>query len=403
MSLPSLFRQQVLCAQPEYSPVVPWHVPQLRRWAWLLLSWVVLSLLWVVQLSYADKVSVQGVVQPVAAPVVVHSPVRGTVKSIHVGEGAAVQTAQALLVIDRRQLGATGLSDAQLRWAQNQDEQATLRQRLARLRDIQREQQHLATQQQQSAARKAQLLIEQVKLAKQRTAAVRAEHERALQLQARQWLSPAEVQQREIGLVTAQQSLLNIVNEHQALQALQQELVVRQRIQHARDVEQIVELEALLNRLVHDAQRMQVLEHSLVPAPLAGRVADLLIQPGRHVVGGEPLLTINPPAAARHPVDVLLPSSAAASVRAGMPVHLRYAGYPHQEHGTVQGRVGYVSEVQQANSRTAQYRARIFVDELPASMDKVPAGMVVSADIVLRAQPLWRWLWDPVASAFSRL
>lgn len=115
---------------------MPWHVPRLRCWAWLLLLWLVASLLWIAQLSYAEKVSVEGVVQPVDAPIVVRSPVRGVVKKLHVAEGSKVAAQQRLLELDTRQLGSAGVSDAELRLAQNKDQQHALRRRQAGLREI---------------------------------------------------------------------------------------------------------------------------------------------------------------------------------------------------------------------------------------------------------------------------
>lgn len=393
----------MLQVRQEYAPAVPWHVPHLGRWAWLLLLWLMASVLWVAQLSYAEKVSVEGVVQPVAAPVVVRSPSRGIVNELHAVEGTQVAAQQALMVLDNTRLGSSGVSEAALQLAQNRDEQRALQRRRTRLRTLHQQQQQLTASQRRSAAVQSQVLADQVQLSKQQAAALQTAHERALRLLTQRWLSPADVERSEVALLSARQTLLDRMREYQSVQARQRELTAQLGIQASQHAEQLAALQAQLSQLGHDVQRLQASQQTQLPAPISGRVVDLLVQEGRHVDPGEALLTITPPASGRHPIDVMLPSRAAARVRTGMPVHLRYAGYPHQDHGAVQGRVSYVSEVRQAGRQHPLFRARIRVDELPGSIDRVPAGMVVNVDILLRSQSLWRWLWQPVDEALQRL
>ena len=86
-----------------------------------------------------------------------------------------------------------------------------------------------------------------------------------------------------------------------------------------------------------------------------------------------------------------------------MPVQLRFSGYAHQDHGSARGRISYVSEVNRADARQKLFRAMVEVTDVPSSIDRLPAGMVASVDVLLRSQPIWRWLWQPLQEALGRL
>ena len=141
----------------------------------------------------------------------------------------------------------------------------------------------------------------------------------------------------------------------------------------------------------------------LVVAPVAGRIVDLVAHAGAAVAAGSALLTVAPVSRGLHLIEVYLPSRAVGLVRPGMSVRLRYAGYPYQEYGSGRGEIAGVSEVNRADGRQPLFRARIAVISLPDEVDRVPAGMLVSADIMLHSQSLWAWLVEPLQGALARL
>ena len=51
----------------------------------------------------------------------------------------------------------------------------------------------------------------------------------------------------------------------------------------------------------------------------------------------------------------------------------------------------------------ARFRAEIAIDSVPEGISHIPAGMAVSADILLDQRPLWRWLLQPLTDALTRL
>ena len=256
---------------------------------------------------------------------------------------------------------------------------------------------------QRNALAQAGALQQQVQVLRQRVALLAQQHERSASLAAGRWISAADLQQSFTALLGARQMLLGKEDDQRAALARRQALQTQLAIQQTQSAERLAELQTRLTRLRSESARLDGLQQALLPAPISGLVTDVMVHAGQHLRPGEAVLTIAPMSAAIHPIDVLLPSTAAARVRAGMPVRLRYAGYPHQDHGSARGEVSYVSEVTHADGQLALFRARIEVTVLPATIDRTPAGMVVSADILLRSRPLWRWLWQPIKDALARL
>ncbi len=400
----TLFRRQAVLAHgDDHAVAIAWHTPHLRQWAWLILLWLAGSLLWLGQLSFAEKVSADGVVQPLMGPVVVRSPATAVVSEVRVADGSRVQAGQTLVVLDKSIPGGHGVTDIQLQLSQLRDERRALIRQRSRARRLARQRQELLDAQQREALEQARALQQQVQVARQRVALLAREHERSASLAAGRWISAADLQKSFTALLGARQELLGRRHDHQAVLARRQTLQAQLSIQQTQSAERLAELQSRLMRLSFESERLDASERALLTAPIGGVVTDVVAHAGQHLRPGEAVLTVAPKSPAMHSIDVLLPSAAAARVRPGMPVRLRYAGYPHQDHGSARGAVSYVSEVKHTDGRLPLFRARINVTNMPASIDRTPAGMVVSTDILLRSRPLWRWLWQPLQDALARL
>ena len=112
---------------------------------------------------------------------------------------------------------------------------------------------------------------------------------------------------------------------------------------------------------------------------------------------------------------LLVPSRAIGFVRAGQPVRLRYAAFPHQSYGTYAARV---SEISRATLRPDELAAGLPLTEpvyrVTAKLDAqtvrarggeqpLQAGMLLEADIVLEQRPLWAWMFQPLLAFEGRL
>ena len=100
--MPSLFRNSVFAGSSDHlGEAFTWKMPQQTLWIWLVVLWFVGVFLWLARLPYAQKVSIEGIVQPRSAPVVVRAPASGVVHSIRVKQGQNVVDQQALVLIDQ--------------------------------------------------------------------------------------------------------------------------------------------------------------------------------------------------------------------------------------------------------------------------------------------------------------
>jgi len=402
--LPSLFRNSVFAGSSDHlGEAFTWKMPQQTLWIWLVVLWFVGVFLWLARLPYAQKVSIEGIVQPRSAPVVVRAPASGVVHSIRVKQGQNVVDQQALVLIDQRVVRDSGLSDAQAQINQLREEQRLLHELDDQLGQRHQQERALILDQLASGRAQVEILGQQVDLARAQVEDATRQLARMSQLAAQQWVSAAELQTTRQTVLTGQQMALDRMGKLHVMQAAQKTLATRLKIMqhdlHAAHLKNQIRL----RNLQHQLDRVEVSKYRLVTAPVQGAVAELGLDRGQYLLAGEALLTIVRTEGGHPPIDILLPSSAAAKVRAGMQVRIRYAGYDFQSHGAGAGYVDYLSEVSSPDQSTSLFRARIAVTDVPSTIDRVSAGMQASVDIVLHTKPLWRWVLQPLQSAMARL
>jgi len=142
-------------------------------------------------------------------------------------------------------------------------------------------------------------------------------------------------------------------------------------------------------------------------APLSGRVATLLHEPGEHVSIDMPILTLEPSTGVLQ-AKLMIASHAIGFVRPGQPVNLLYDAFPHQQYGSYSGRVLDVSR----HPLTARDRASLPVGAPPVFLATISLaesqinaygkvlllreGMTLKADILLESRSLMDWLLEPL-------
>ena len=142
-------------------------------------------------------------------------------------------------------------------------------------------------------------------------------------------------------------------------------------------------------------------------APLSGRVATLLHEPGEHVSIDMPILTLEPSTGVLQ-AKLMIASHAIGFVLPGQPVNLLYDAFPHQQYGSYSGRVLDVSR----HLLTARDRASLPVGAPPVFLATISLaesqinaygkvlllreGMTLKADILLESRSLMDWLLEPL-------
>jgi membrane fusion protein len=144
-------------------------------------------------------------------------------------------------------------------------------------------------------------------------------------------------------------------------------------------------------------------------APVAGSVANRLVEAGQSVQAGQPLLRILP-RGSRLQAELLVPSRAIGFMDPGDRVQLRYHAYPYQKFGHHTGRVVRIarSAVKPAGSGSAPlYRVLVELDSQSITAygrpEPLRPGMALDADVLGARRKLYEWVMEPLYSVTGRL
>lgn len=400
----TLFRSQVRSSRgDDHGRVVPWSAPHLRWWAAGLITWLVVAGSALAQLDYADKITVEGIVQPRAQPAFVRSTAVGVVSVVHVEDGSLVSPQDPLLTVDKRSHDIAGRRHDQLQVDQIEAHKRAVDEAAARYRALRQTEDALLAERLAGVQRQHGTVGQQLQVLHKRVDLARTDTQRMRRLVESNVIPQVDLHGSETIFLAARESLLAQRAHSQQLHNQVKELQGQIEVNALRTQDQLAEFEQQSLQLEHEVRRVRADGEWLVVAPVAGRIVDLVAHAGAPVAAGSALLTVAPVSPGLHQIEVYLPSRAAGLVRPGMSVRLRYAGYPYQEYGSGRGEIAAVSEVNRADGRVPLFRGRIAVKSLPEEVDRVPAGMSVSADILLHSQSLWAWLMEPLQGALARL
>ncbi|MBN2971829.1 HlyD family efflux transporter periplasmic adaptor subunit [Roseomonas aeriglobus] len=153
-------------------------------------------------------------------------------------------------------------------------------------------------------------------------------------------------------------------------------------------------------------------DHIVLTAPVAGRVAELIAEPGRHATPDGSLVTVVPDGG-KLETWFYAPTQAIGFARPGQAVRLRFDAFPYQKYGSGRGVVTDVSRVAvdpaavdpALGIKEASFRVRVRIDTIGsarATAAGVRPGMTVSGDLVLERRPLWALLFAPIRESLIR-
>lgn len=357
--------------------------------------------------EYTSKVRVIGLLAPAGGLVKVVAPQSGRIGARHVREAQLVSEGQLLFELSAERTGAAGSIDARV-GAQlaERREQITLRRAASH--------EQLA---QQAAALSRQRQLLDAELASHRGAIViqdtlvrsaRVNHARYATLARRGFVAQAVLTQyanaRDVELAKRAALSINLQNAERAVAQVAAEQASLEAQDRMAEADSRGSLAALAQETAeHDGRRA-----TAVLAPAAGRITTFAYSAGQTVAAGTVLATVLPAGAVLE-AQLLVPSSAKASIVRGQRVELRIDAFPYQKYGLVAGTVGQVelSPITELPPgmppNTVLYRATVVlsVDALMKYGKRTPLepGMTVQADIFNDRRRLIEWVFDPLVSA----
>lgn len=260
----------------------------------------------------------------------------------------------------------------------------------------------------------------QIALQAKRIALVEEAFERFQKLHATQYISAAQVQDKQLDVLEQQQRLAELKRTKAAnarslantiAEADELELKARRELgalaRDASEIEQeIAENEA--RREIH------------VRAPQDGMVTAMTAEVGQFVHSNTGLAALLP-AGAELEAEIYAPSRSAGFIKPGMPVLLRYQAYPHQKFGQYRATVREIAHtalrpeelsipgaVLAPNaSGEPLYRIRLKLERqyVLAYGNRMPlkSGMLLESSVILDHRRLYEWVLEPLFSISGRL
>ncbi|MEM7004165.1 MAG: HlyD family efflux transporter periplasmic adaptor subunit [Pseudomonadota bacterium] len=399
----NLFRPEVLAVQrSELSTHLPWSGQRFTAWAAASMALLVLSCGLLLNLTFAEKVVVAGVTQSSQPPTPIVAPVAGTVGVLHVQLGQPVTAGQVLGSLNVATEHGSQQTAAEL-------EMAELWARHASLQQQQQARAALAAQTEAGLRSRAndlsaqlQALTAQELLRRSQLAVARDEWLKYRKLRADQYVTGSELAVRHAAFLQQRQNLLSVRTAMAGLRGDRRQVLADAALASANLALDQARLQTAMQDVSARVARLRQQDSVLILAPHAGRLGELSIHLGAHAGQGQHLLTITPDELARW-VRVWVPVSGVGRISVGQQMHLKFAGFPHQQYGFGQGVLEELSSTPVLQHDQVVYPARAKVVSLPQGLERVPVGMSVSAEVLLRRKPLWRWLLEPLRDGLLRL
>lgn len=361
--------------------------------------------------EYSRRSRVLGELVPDLGLSTVVAPSAGVVSRLNVEEGDHVRVQDGLLTVNVPRVTSSGrdsvstLLDAQ-------------RSRIASVSAISEFQdRQFAAQQDGAKAQRSAMLQELAQIESEiqtRGEQVRIGREtvaRYRSVEGQRYVSLVQINQQE-------QSTLEMVNAQQALQrqatSIRRSLAeLEQRL--AEIPQQRLSTKAASERdlaaLSQETIRMEADGELLLRAPVAGLVANRLVEAGQAVQPGQAILSLLPEGSELR-AQLLLPSSAIGFVKVGDRVLLRYQAYPYQKFGTHEGTVIRISRSAMMKSKESNdpnqslYRVFVSLDHQDVlaygNREPLRPGMQLEADIMGERRKLYEWLLEPLYSVTGK-
>lgn len=412
MSTRQLFRQEAVDfqrARQQWGDVAALQPLSTKILTWFLAGVVAALIAFALLAGYVRKETAIGYLTPTSGTAKIFAPRNGTIRQVHVEDGAAVQEGQPLLTIDTDQIASDG-SDVNVSLLDT-----LLAQKQILAKNVEAEEKRAGSEGEQLSAVAAGLEAEisqlraQLKLQNDRLEVANSDLNAGQQLHAKGYLTTVDLRRRQMAALEQQQ----------VLSTLDQQIAAKQN--------QLIETRSTLSQLpTVMAQKVQVLRNDLsaadqriaeiqgrrayvIRAPVAGRVSTLQATVGQNANPQRLQLEIIPEEATLQ-AELFITARAIGFVEPGQPVRLLFEAFPYQHFGTYRGQVVKVSQTILTSSDTGgpiklnepAYRviASLERQDIDVHGKKIALqpDMLLKADILLEWRSLMNWLLSPLTS-----
>ena len=412
MSTRQLFRQEAVDfqrARQQWGDVAALQPLSTKILTWFLAGVVAALIAFALFAGYVRKETAIGYLTPTSGTAKIFVPRNGTIRQVHVEDGATVQEGQPLLTIDTDQIASDG-TDVNVSLLD-----MLLAQKQILSKNVEAEEKRAGSEGERLSAVAAGLEAEisqlraQLKLQNDRLEVANSDLNAGQQLHAKGYMTTVDLRRRQMAALEQQQ----------VLSTLDQQIAAKQN--------QLIETRSTLSQLpTVMAQKVQVLRNDLsaadqriaeiqgrrayvIRAPVAGRVSTLQATVGQNAHPQRLQLEIIPEEAALQ-AELFITARAIGFVEPGQPVRLLFEAFPYQHFGTYRGQVVKVSQTILTSTDTGgpiklnepAYRviASLERQDIDVHGKKIALqpDMLLRADILLEWRSLMSWLLSPLRS-----
>lgn len=369
--------------------------------------------------STTRKAHSQGVLLPEVGVISVQASQQGIIAERRVHEGQAVKQGEVMFVLFAER--STGLSTSTERVVSK-----LMESRRDSFADELKHSSVQAKQRMEAIAQRgndlqleAARLTDQIALQQQRVALAEQAFERFRELQATNFISAAQLQDKQGELLDQRQRFADLQRlqlakqrEHASTRA---ELVDMQ----AQAQREVKALERNVSSLDQDLMENEARRKVVVLAPSDGVITAITANVGQSVTSNVSLASLIPDGAELE-AEIYAPSRSIGFVKTGMTVLLRYQAYPYQKFGQHTATVREVthtsipaeelltgSNTTNAGRAEPMYRIRLKLDRQTVMAYGKPmplkSGMLLDASILLEKRRLYEWVLEPLFSIAGRI
>lgn len=368
--------------------------------------------------STIRKAQCQGVLLPTSGVIRVIPSQSGVIAEVRVKEGQMVRAGEVLFVLSAERssnnAGAPYQVVSNLMKIRRDSYEAELKQS-----SLQSNQRVAAAQRRASdLAKEISHIDEQMTLQLRRLALSDESYKRYSNLQATNYISSAQLQDKQAELLDQHQRLAElqrIKSSSQRELATTEAEVRDMQVQARRDTEG---LQRNISVIEQDLTENEARRELLVRAAKDGMISAITTDPGQTVTANSVLASILP-AGTQLEAEVYLPSRSVGFIKPGMTVLLRFQAYPYQKFGQYPALVREVSSTSLRAEELAVpgifsgtkdepfYRIRLTLkaQSVKAYGETLPlkSGMLIDASILLDQRRLYEWVLEPLFSISGRL
>ena len=366
--------------------------------------------------STTRKAQCMGVLLPTSGVVRIVPTQVGVVTAIRVKEGQMVEAGDVLFMLSSERsstMGSTQRAVSTLLQSRRDSFAGELGKVSLQSR------QRIAASQRRAADLQLEIarLGDQISLQETRVTLSEQAYRRFEELQKTNFLSAAQLQDKQAELLDQRQRLADIrrtvASSNRDLASTEADLRDLQ-VQGQRE---LAGIERNISSIEQDLTESESRREVLVRAPQAGMVTAITGSLGQTVAGNTVLASVLP-AGSNLEAEIYAPSRSAGFIRPGMNVRLRYQAYPYQKFGQYRAVVREVANtalrpeelgVAGVGSQGGEplYRIRLQLEKqgVLAYGKSIPlkSGMLVDASVELEHRHLYEWVLEPLFSISGRI